>query len=786
ELSPGIPDGKVLVDNATVKSAQESAPKTDEGSLLVKRQANLTLEKKKVGAATAVAGELVEYELIANNPGPSEAEDVTLHDPVPAGLKFVSADVPCEPVAGGTEVVCELGTVPVNGPGHSFDISFEVLPSTTGSITNVATITTPTENPSSPGGPPKSEVTTTVETEADVTIHKTGPTAPVLLGSTFVYTLEVENEGPSDALENKVEDELPSEVEALKVETDTGTCEPAAPTIECELGTLIPGAKAVIHVTVKAIGIPAGGAPVENTAKEFSPTDPTPGESTADVTVEPAADLAVIKTAPETVPADGEITYGLHVVNNGPSDATGVKVTDPLPAGTQFVSASEDCTEAGGTITCEVGELKVGEERDYKVTVKAPLALAGQPLVNTATVKGEQADPESKNDQSTVTTTDGPAADLAITKTMGKAEAGKPLVYTLAITNKGPSASSAVTVKDTLPAGTTFKSAAPSQGTCSASGQTVTCQLGALASGGSAQVSITVEVAATATGSIRNVASVEGPEPDPDKSNNESAVEGPVTPAPPGGTPNLKVVKTADTSTPQVGVPFNYDVAISNSGDADAKNVKVVDTLSGPVKVVSIDAGPGKCNAVGSKIECTIPSVAVGKTVHITYSVVAESTGALSNTASAMAANGEKAPSNNHAVKGVHVKAPKANFTLSKKASRPVVPGGQKVGFTITLHNGATALTEAKVCDRLPAALVFVKAAGAAFVNGEACWKEHYVAAHKVLRLHLMARAVKGFTARRAKNVASASAANAKGARKASATVRIKPVFGGAPGGVTG
>jgi uncharacterized repeat protein (TIGR01451 family) len=299
-------------------------------------------------------------------------------------------------------------------------------------------------------------------------------------------------------------------------------------------------------------------------------------------------------------------------------------------------------------------------------------------------------------------------------------------------------------------------------------------------------VSITVEVAATATGSIRNVASVEGPEPDPDKSNNESAVEGPVTPAPPGGVPNLKVVKTADTSNPQVGVPFDYDVAISNSGEAEAKNVKLVDTLNGPVKVVSIEAGPGKCTAVGSKIECTIPSVPVGKTVHVTYSVVAESTGPLSNTASAMAANGEKAPANNHAVKSVRAMAPKANFTLTKKASRPVVPGGQKVGFTITLHNGATALTEAKVCDRLPAALVFVKAAGAAFVNGEACWRRHYVAPHKVLRLHLMARAVKGYTARRATNVASASAANAKGSRKASATVRIKPVFGGAPGGVTG
>jgi large repetitive protein len=784
-IPASTPDGTKLVDNATVISAQEKTPVSNEGSLLVKRQANLTFEKK--GPATAVAGELVEYELFVNNPGPSVAEDVVLRDPIPTGLKFVSADSPCVEAPGGGEVVCELGTLAVGQLNHALDISFEVLPSTTGSVTNKATVTTPTEDETGPQEP-KAEKTTTIETEADVSILKTGPSAPVLLGSTFVYTLEVENHGPSDALAVAVEDELPAEVEALSVDTDTGSCEPAAATVECELGTLTPAQKATIHVTVKSIGIPAGGGPVLNTATATSTTpDPTtPNESTAETTILPAADLAVTKTAPATVPADGEVTYGIHVVDNGPSDATGVKVTDPLPAGTQFVAASEGCAEAGGTVTCNVGELKVGESRDYKVTVKAPLALAGQPLVNTATVKGEQADPESTNDQSTVTTTVGPAADLSITKTMGKAEAGKPLVYTLAITNHGPSASSAVTVKDTLPAGTSFKSAAPSQGSCGASGQAVQCQLGPLASGGSAQVSITVEVAATATGTLRNSAVVEGPEPDPDKSNNESSVEGPVTPAAPSGTPNLKVVKTADTSTPQVGAPFDYDVAISNSGTAEAKNVKVVDTLNGPVQVVSIEAGPGKCDAAGSKIECTIPSVGVGKTVHVTYTVVAESTGALSNTASAMAANGEKVPTNNHAVKSVRAKAPKANFTLTKKAAKKVVAGGKKVGFAITLRNGASELTNAKVCDRLPAALVFVKAAGAAFVNGEACWREHYVAPHKVMRMHLTARAVKGAVSRRAKNVARASAANAKGTRQASATVRIEPVFGGAPGGVTG
>ena len=246
------------------------------------------------------------------------------------------------------------------------------------------------------------------------------------------------------------------------------------------------------------------------------------------------------------------------------------------------------------------------------------------------------------------------------------------------------------------------------------------------------------------------------------------------------------MVKTASTSAPQVGTPFTYEVAVSNMSGAEAKNVKVVDTLNGPVKVLSIKSEAGKCSASGSKIECAIPSIPVGKTVRITYSVVAEEAGPLSNTASAQAANGEKAPANNHAVKSVKAKAGKASFTLTKTAAKKVVEGGKTVGFTITLRNGPTALTNATVCDRLPAALVFVRAAGASFVKGEACWQKKYVAAHKVLKLHLTARAVRGFKPRKARNVASARAENAPARKQASATVQIKPAFAGAPGGVTG
>src|SRR5207302_3871965 len=56
------------------------------------------------------------------------------------------------------------------------------------------------------------------------------------------------------------------------------------------------------------------------------------------------------------------VTYTLTVTNNGPSDAQNVNVTDSLPAGETFVSASEG-TGSGGTFTDTVGTLAAGATR---------------------------------------------------------------------------------------------------------------------------------------------------------------------------------------------------------------------------------------------------------------------------------------------------------------------------------------------------------------------------------------------------------------------------------------
>jgi choice-of-anchor B domain-containing protein len=115
------------------------------------------------------------------------------------------------------------------------------------------------------------------------------------------------------------------------------------------------------------------------------------------------ADLSVTQSDdPDPAGAGQPVTYTLTVDNVGPGDATGVTVTDTLPAGATLVSASEGCAAAGGVVTCVIGSLGEGEQAT--ITIEVTAGQAGQ-LTNVATVAGDQADHILGNDTSEETTT---------------------------------------------------------------------------------------------------------------------------------------------------------------------------------------------------------------------------------------------------------------------------------------------------------------------------------------------------------------------------------------------
>jgi uncharacterized repeat protein (TIGR01451 family) len=117
-----------------------------------------------------------------------------------------------------------------------------------------------------------------------------------------------------------------------------------------------------------------------------------------------------------------------------------------------------------------------------------------------------------------------PIVDLAITKVddPDPVFVNDTLTYTLGVKNNGPDTATAVVVTDSLPAGVAFVSATPSQGSCTGD-RVLNCQLGTLAAGATATISVVVHP--TATGTITNTAVVGGHETESDLSNNTASAD---------------------------------------------------------------------------------------------------------------------------------------------------------------------------------------------------------------------------------------------------------------------
>ena len=109
-------------------------------------------------------------------------------------------------------------------------------------------------------------------------------------------------------------------------------------------------------------------------------------------------DQATFEFAPGKV-----ITYTLTVTNNGPSAATGVKATDQLPAGVEFVKAEGDGSYDSATGKWDLSEETIakGDVKTMKITVKITGEGAGTLITNVARITHQdQAGDDPTNNES--------------------------------------------------------------------------------------------------------------------------------------------------------------------------------------------------------------------------------------------------------------------------------------------------------------------------------------------------------------------------------------------------
>ncbi len=238
------------------------------------------------------------------------------------------------------------------------------------------------------------------------------------------------------------------------------------------------------------------------------------------------ADLAITKSdSPDPVISNRNITYTLNFLNNGPAAATNVTISDQVPSGTTFISATAPAgwsivtPPVGGTgnVMFSKPSVAVGEIAAFQIVVKVDAGSPdGKIVTNIASVGSSTPDSNNSNNQATTTTVVMAQSDLTISKShSGNFNPGQPGTYTIVVSNVGDIATSApVTVTDTLPVGLTPTGpVGPHNGwTCAIASQTVTCsRADALAAGASyPTITITVAVANPAPLNATNTATVAG------------------------------------------------------------------------------------------------------------------------------------------------------------------------------------------------------------------------------------------------------------------------------------
>jgi uncharacterized repeat protein (TIGR01451 family) len=247
------------------------------------------------------------------------------------------------------------------------------------------------------------------------TLMKAFSPSSVVAGQESTLSFTVANPNASTTLTSiSFTDTMPTGIEVLTGGTSTNTCGGTVSltqtTISVSGVTLGSNASCTISVTVLADGARTGS--LSNTTS--APTSSESGSGTAasaTLTVNPGADLRVAINAPTAVSFKASFNYAVTVTNAGPNDATNVVLTDTLPAGAGFQSASVPagwaCTfprrNKGNTVTCTVSSMAANTSAS--LTLFVTVGSTKGPLIDTAHVSsGSPTDPDTSNNSATATT----------------------------------------------------------------------------------------------------------------------------------------------------------------------------------------------------------------------------------------------------------------------------------------------------------------------------------------------------------------------------------------------
>ena len=572
---------------------------------------------KTADAAQVDAGDPIGFTLTVYNDGTGDAKGVTLSDtlPVKAGLSWsiagqgtgwggscaiVAGVLSCGPVTvpAGTTQAASTFTVHITSPTTA--ATGGVCPGGSGVVNNTGNVTTTN------AGSGQSSASTCVAAPA-IHIVKTADAAQVDAGDPIGFTLTVYNDGTGDAKGVTLSDTLPVKAGLSWSIAGQGTgwggsCAIVAGVLSCgpvtvPAGTTQAASTFTVHITsptTAATGgtCPGGSGVVNNTGNVTTTNDGSDQSSASTCVAGPT--VSITKTADHSAPvnAGGQIGFTVEIKNTGTGAATGVTLSDPLPAGSgsgvtwaidtsvgtpaQFVLSG-----AKGSQTLSLASSTLPAGADYKVHITAQTSETECSVYdNTATLTTTNAgnpDPASAEESCAF------RVDLAITKS-GSPETQElgqgNISWTMVVTNNGPDTDTGVKVSDPMPAGNTYVSSTTTQGTCTG-GAILTCNIGTMAAG--AKVTITLITTPSQTGAQTNTAVVSGDKPETNLANNTATATVQITGAP----FKLACVKVSKVTPRQLFVGRKTTLTIHLTQQGKAKSGVRVQIKGKKFKVVT-------------------------------------------------------------------------------------------------------------------------------------------------------------------------------------------------------
>jgi uncharacterized repeat protein (TIGR01451 family)/fimbrial isopeptide formation D2 family protein len=728
---------------------------------------------KSVSDTTPAPGDTFTYTVrVTNATGAtrSPAYGTVVTDTVPTGVVVTAVNgggtiAGAGPNGGGT-ITWPASALP--GPlnaGATYTLTYTARLAASSSLTGAALVNTarnttylslPSGGRTYTGG--TATATVTPDFPRLVTTKAATSGAPAYIGTSYTWTVTVTNSGTAPAFGVDVVDTLPAswlyDAASARVSID------GAPSVAVEpatsgspqqltwtnLGTLQPGRS--LTVTYRAtpqpgvVTSPGVGSSVPHVNTAVSSGDDATGASgnadgpyggtpaTASTRID-SADVRVAKTHAAAPVAGTAFDWTLAVSNAGPDTAVGpFRVDDTIEAPATFVSATGtgwSCAFASGAVSCtrtNAGDTLASGASFPPITVRVALAadLAdGTVLSNTATVSARTYDPQTSNNTDNDTATVTTRADLALDKNRSTAVvAGQDATYTLDVVNNGPSVSRGpITVTDTLPAGSTFRSASGSGWVCGASGGTLTCTRAAdlLVGEAAPQITVVVGIPSSQTADVVNSATVNGTTTDPVPGNNTDSDT---------ATPTLLAdlaIQKANVGSVVAGTTATYRLTVDNLGPSDAASpVRIVDTLPAGLTYVSkndVD-GAWTCGAAGQVVTCTLTGpLAAGDqvAVEIRVAVASSVSGTISNTAEVSSPTTDPVPGNNTDTESTAFVG-EADLAIDKTGPATALAGEQVTWSLVVTNNGPSdSPGTIRVIDTLPTGTSFVSAGG----TGWAC-----------------------------------------------------------------